>query len=174
VLAQISRLRVSWLRQAAFFYPIRPVPRCAVLVAGFRSRAPVRVFSDGWSEDAARFEPQAIAATLAQLEALAGVVRLSHAVIVFRREFEPRVNDAERDCLWNAFRVPVFEQMIAADCTLLAAECEAHDGLHIESSKLAIGDRDIDRSVCACGRATPRLIGSGRMEALRRVATNTR
>jgi hypothetical protein len=166
VLAQISRLR-----KAALIYPIRPVPRCAVLVAGFRSRFPVRVFSSGWNEDAAKFAPQAVAATLPQLDALAGVVHLSHAVIVFRREFEPRVNDAERDRLWRAFRVPVFEQMIGADCTLLAAECEAHDGLHIESSKLAIGDHEIDRSICACGRATPRLRG---VEAVRQVAAYAR
>lgn len=166
--------RILRLRGAALIYPLRPVPRCAVLVGGFRSRFPVRVFDGGWNEEAAKFEPQAIAATLPQLDALAGVVQLTHAVIVFRREWEPRLNDSERDRLWRAFRVPVFEQMIAEDGTLLASECEAHAGLHIESAKLAAGDHEIERSVCGCGRATPRLMGVERIEAVRKVAAHAR
>jgi hypothetical protein len=168
VLARISRLR-----KATLIYPIRPVPRCAVLVAGFRSRPPVRVFEQGWNEDAAKFQPQAIAATLEQLEALAGGVVLTHAVIVFRRPDQPRLNDAERDRLWRSFRVPSFEQIIAEDGTLLASECEAHAGLHIESAKLAVGSA-IDDAVCGCGRMTPRLIGAEPTEALRRVAAYAR
>lgn len=155
-------------------YPIRPVPRCAVLVGGFRSRSPVRVFPQGWTDEVARFAPQAIAATLPQLDALAGTVTLTHAVIVFRNEWDPRLTDDERDRLWRAFRVPAFEQIIAGDGTLLAAECEAHRGLHIESSKLAVGDDEIDRSPCACGKITPRLTGAVRLEALRRIATYAR
>ena len=166
--------RILRPRKAALIYPLRPVPRCAVLVAGFRSRSPVRVFDEGWNEEAARFGPEAIGATLAQFDALIGVVRLTHAAIVFRKEFEPRLNDAERDRLWRAFRVPVFEQIIADDGTLLAAECEAHSGLHIESPKLAAGDHEIDRAVCGCGRATPRLVGVERIDAVRSAAAYAR
>ena len=155
------------------------MPRCAVLVGGFRSRAfrsggQVRVFREGWSDEAAKFEPQAIAATLPQLDALAGSVTLTHAVIVLRKQWEPGLNEAERDRLWRAFRVPAFEQIIAEDCKLLASECEAHDGLHIESAKLAVGDHEIDRSVCPCGKTTPRLVGAERTEALRRAAAYAR
>ena len=134
----------------------------------------MRVFPNGWNEDAARFEPQAIAATLSQLDALAGSVTVTHALIVLRKQWEPRLNEAERDRLWRTFHVPLFEQIIAEDCTLLASECEAHDGLHIVSSKLAVGDHEIDRSMCACGKTAPRLVGAERIEALRRVAAYAR
>ena len=135
----------------------QPAPRCAILLPGFRSRSLVRVFPEGWNQEAAEFAPQVIAATLPQLEALTGVC-LTHAVIVFRRPLEPRLTDAERDRLWRAFHVPVFEQLIDERGNLLAGECEAHSGLHIESPKLAAGDNEVDRSPCACGRSTPRLI----------------
>ena len=133
----------------------------------------MRVFAGGWNEEAAKFAPQAVAATLPQLEALEGVI-LTHAVIVLRREWEPRLSDAERDRLWRQFRVPVFEQIIDASGALLAAECEAHSGLHIASEKLAVGDHEIDRSPCGCGKGTPRLIRTQRIEEVRRVAAYAR
>jgi hypothetical protein len=79
-----------------------------------------------------------------------------------------------RDRLWRKFRVPSFEQIIDEDGTLFAAECEVHCGLHIESARFAVGDHEIDREPCACGRATPRLIVPIPMEALRRIAAIAR
>ena len=142
--------------KARLIYPVPPAPRTAVLSTAFRQRGAIRVFADPSGVPA--FQPQAIAATLRQLESLAGVVSLTHAVIVFRDSSEPRLTEVERDRLWRAFQVPAFEQIIAADGTLYAGECEAHDGLHIESSRLAAGDREIDRAPCACGRSTARLV----------------
>jgi hypothetical protein len=161
-------------RKAALIYPLAKVPRCAVLAEGFRSRTPIEAFPEGWGGRAADFAPQAIAATLPRLEALAGVVTLTHAVIVFRRAWEPRLTEAEREKLWRTFRVPSFEQILDEEGTLLASECEAHDGLHIESAKLAAGDHEIERSPCACGKTTPRLMPVERIEALRRVAAYAR
>ena len=60
---------------------------------------------------------------------------------------------AERERLWRAFRVPVFEQIIAPDGELLAAECEAHDGLHIEISGLPWDGYRLERAACGCGRS---------------------
>ncbi len=160
-------------RKAAFQYPIAPAPRTAVLFPGFRSRGSVRVFAGGWSEEAAKFSPESIATDLAQLEKLAGTVSVSHAVVVFRKESDPLLTMAERDRLWRAFRVPVFEQMIGPDCTLLASECEAHNGLHIESPKFAPASREIDATTCGCGRTGPRLVPTVE-EVVRRVAAYAR
>lgn len=143
-------------RKARLIYPIPPAPRTAVLSSAFRSRGAIRSIEDPAAIRS--FEPQALAGTLAQIESLAGEVKLTHAMIVFRTESEPRLTETERDRLWRAFQVPAFEQIIAADGTLYAGECEAHDGLHIESSRLAPGDHEIDRSPCACGRSTARLV----------------
>ena len=136
-------------------YPIPPAPRTAVLSALFRSNGAIRVFQD--PAGILAFEPEAMAGTLAQIELLARAVKLTHAVIVFRSETEPGLTEAEHDRLWRAFRVPAFEQIIAPDGTLRAWECEAHAGLHIETD-FSSEDREIDRTRCACGRSTARLV----------------
>jgi len=129
------RVRLQWRRRRpSFAYPIPPAPRTAVLVPRFRSGGGVRVFAGGWSEEVAKFAPQAIAATLAQFEAIAATgISLTHAIIILGRWEDERVSEADREALWNRFRVPVFEQIVGRNGTLLAGECEAHYGLHIES-----------------------------------------
>jgi hypothetical protein len=142
-------------RKARFVYPIPPAPRTAVLSAAFRSRGAVRVFEDLAGVPA--FLPQAVAGTLAQVESLAGVVNLTHAVVVFHGESDPRLTDAELDRLWLAFHVPVFEQIVASDGTLCAWECEAHQGLHLAPG-FDPGSRAVDATPCACGRSSARLV----------------
>lgn len=144
--------------RARFQYPVPPAPRTAVLVAGFRSKGKLRIFPDGWSEAAARFEPQAIAGRIEQIEALEGIAHPTHALIVIRRECDRAITALHRDRLWRAFGVPVFEQVVDERGTLLAAECEAHEGLHIESRRLAAGDHEIERAPCGCGKSSPRWI----------------
>ena len=147
-----------------------------MLIPGFRSRGAIRVFGDGWSERVQSFTPAALAATLDQLEQLTGVgiPSLTHAIIVLGRENDRRLTDSGRERLWTAFRVPAFEQIIGEDQMLLARECEAHDGLHIESAKLTIAPQRIDHSECGCGRKTPRLIFEERPEVIRRLAAYAR
>jgi hypothetical protein len=166
---------ITWSkRRAVFRYPLQPAPRVAVLVPCFRPAGEVRVFPHGWNRDAETFAPQAIAATLPQLEALAGAVRVSHATIVLRQVCESRLSESERERLWQAFRVPSFEQIIGKDGTLFAFECEAHNGLHLESSRLATGGEEIAREICGCGRSTPRLLSGQRDELVRAVASYAR
>jgi hypothetical protein len=136
-----------------------------VLSIAFRRRGAVRIFDPaqaGWRDAVRAFAPEAVAGTLEQLETLAGVVELTHAAIVLRSESDPRLTEAERERLWRAFHVPAFEQMVAADGTLLAAECEAHDGLHIASPRLVTPADQIDSSPCPCGRPGARLLSAGR------------
>jgi hypothetical protein len=163
-------------RKAAFFYPIPPAPRTAVLIPGIRSRGLVRVFAgEGIVEEVLKFAPQAMAGTLAQLEGMAAAgITLSHAVVVMGKWGDARVTEADRERLWLRFRVPVFEQIIAEDGGLLAAECEAHAGLHIESGALTVNARDVDGSACACGRVTRRLVVGQSRGVLKNVATQTR
>ena len=168
-------VRISWGRKPSLLYPIQPPPKTAVLVPWFRSHGTVRVFARGWTEEAARFRPCAIAATPAQLDELAAsrAPSLSHAVIALTRPDEPRLSESSRDRFWAAFRVPVFEQIIGDRGELLAAECEAHDGLHIESETMP-RQAKVDESPCACGRKTPRLVPADPGEVLRRVAAYAR
>ncbi len=95
--------------------------------------------------------------------------------------FQTPLLPADRDLLWTAFRIPVYEQFRAPDGTLLAWECEAHSGLHIETSRvvftpcqqtgeLQVGfrcggpfrptgfDARITDETCGCGCDQPRLV----------------
>lgn len=172
MLAQISRLR----RNAAFIYPIQPAPRTAVLVPGFRSGGAIRVFNEGWSKVVSRYAPEALAGTLEQLDELsrAMVPSLTHAVVVIARVGEPRLNEPDRERLWSTFRVPIFEQIVGEDNALLAIECEAHDGVHMESRELPGDAGSIDTSPCGCGRKTPRLMTEERVGWEQRVAAYAR
>jgi hypothetical protein len=164
-------------KKPVLVYPIPPAPPTAILVDGFRSSGNVRVFEKGWSQEVANFRPAAIAAGPAQLDALRGtpIPSLRNAVIALVRPNEPRLTEEDRERLWRAFRVPVFEQRIDASGRLLASECEAHDGLHIESPGLPPQKGEVlETSPCGCGRSTPRLVAPERTENLRKVAAYAR
>lgn len=178
-------MRLTW-RKAAFVYPVLPAPRTAVLEpwfkpTGFRSSGMVQVFERGWCPEAAAHRPAAIAGTWQRLEPLLGELLpgekpepLTHAVIVLARPGGDLLTVERRQRLWRAFRVPVFEQIIGANGVLLAAECEAHDGLHIESRKFDFGGRAIETAPCGCGRTSPRLKPAEQIEELRATAAYAR
>jgi len=165
-----------------FRYPLEAVPRTAVLSACFRQARlrlnyPVRVFPQGWSAEASAFGPSAIAAPLEHLLRLASSDRppvLSHAVIVLANPGDPIFSIADRERLWKAFRVPVFEQIIDPNGALIAAECEAHDGLHIEIPVSPWDGYRLELSACGCGRKTPRLTPAEPMERVRSAAAYAR
>jgi hypothetical protein len=166
--------------RASFRYPIGPPPRTAVLVDWFQKswfKSLTRAFPRGWCEEAASFAPASLAGTLDQLMELAGGLKpptLTHALIVLTRMGDPILSAADRERLWRAFRVPLFEQIIGSRGELLAAECEAHDGLHIETADLAWAGHAIETAQCACGRATPRLAHPEPVERARGVAAYAR
>ena len=131
----------------------------------------VRIFASGWSSEVQEFAPEAIVATSAQLVELAqspaGLgMGLTHAVISVGRLGEALLTQSQRDLLWLAFQVPVFEQIIGPRGVLLAAECEAHNGLHDQTrlnagaaanNDMAWRGFTIDATPCACGQSSPRL-----------------
>src|SRR5215471_21475838 len=107
--------------KAALRYPLPPAPRTAVLVPWVRPSAQVRVFSEGWSPEVEAFQPAALAGDWAQFEALLGpsTPSLTHAIGVLARSPEELLSDSQRRDLWRAFRVPVFEQILAANGSVL-------------------------------------------------------
>ena len=169
-------------RKSVFRHPMDPAPRTAVLAACFRQprlqpKHPVRVFPNGWSQEVSAFAPAALAAPRERLLALAAAEHppaLTHAVIVLEGPGDPLLSALERARLWRAFRVPVFEQIVGPDGELLAAECEAHDGLHIESPELPTEGFQVEDAPCGCGRKTPRLTPSQPADRTRSVAAYAR
>ena len=167
-------------RKDPFVYPVHPAPRTAVLVPWFHesvlTNRPLRIFPHGWSADAAAFAPAAIAGTLEQLKALAGdgTLLLTHSIIILWQPEQQRMTDTDRENLWSDYRVPVFEQVIGKSGKLLAAECEAHHGLHVCSPALPLHGEPVDDSPCPCGRKTPRIGVAHRATLERRIAAYAR
>lgn len=143
---------------AAFLHPLDPAPRTAILAPGFAETATVRVFPQGWTQAAARFHPTSIAGRLDALRDMARYdVELQHAVIVFT-DVQQRLSEHDREFLWQAFGVPVFEQCLGPGNELVAGECEAHEGLHVASRVPAEWDGEVEHGRCACGSTAPRLV----------------
>lgn len=116
---------------ASFVHPLDPAPRTAILVPGFQSKRTIRVFPRGWDDAARKFAPASVAATFDQFVDLASQgVQLTHAVICLSWSRDSLLTPRQRDWLWNAFGVPVFEQYFGPDNVLLAFECDAHASLH--------------------------------------------
>ena len=174
-------IKLPWTRRkAAFHYPISPVPRTAVLVDWFdpspvRGYNVVQTFAEGFTQQAAAFGPAALAGTRGQLLSLTALPpRLTHALIVLARPGEPLTTASERDRLWRAFGVPVFEQIIAEDGCLLAAECEAHDGLHVQVAGRDWDEYWMQMAPCGCGQKSPRLHAAHLVERQRAAAAYAR
>jgi hypothetical protein len=169
------KIRVVWTgRKASFLYPVSPEPRTAVLARGFRASGNVRVFPQGWCEEAAAFHPAAIAGTRAQLTGLLGTpsISLTHALVVVLRPGEKLLTEGERERFWRAFGVPIFEQIVDRDGQLMASECEAHNGLHVDSVEVELKTFELegyqlDEAPCGCGRKSPRLRAAGQTESER-------
>ena len=148
----------------------------------FRPQKCVRVFDGGWNAEAAAYQPAAIAGTWPQMESLLAdtIPSLTHALIVLARPADllqtknSLLSAEQRQRLWRAFRVPIFEQIIGDHGVVLAAECEAHSGLHIESATRKLRGLSTDKTPCGCGRTSPRIMHREQIEYGRAAAASVR
>lgn len=103
---------------------------------------------------------------------------VNHAVFVLTNRGELPVSDTSRVFLWQSFGVPVYEVVIAEDGNLLAVDCEADEGWHLQPGVRArLIDRElyfevagasplssglhaaISSELCPCGRSAARISG---------------
>ncbi len=150
----------------------------AILLDGFRSAGNTRVFENGWSEEAAHLRPRR---DRRDARAVGRPAQHAHpfvekAVIALVRPGEPSLSEEARERSSGAPSACRFSnRRIDESCNLLAAECEAHDGLHIESLRAVPREGEVlETAPCGCGRTTPRLITPARAENLRKVAAYAR
>jgi hypothetical protein len=175
-------------------YPIQPTPRVAVLGMALYSPGPIQIFIHPTPEQLDRFQPQALAGTSELLHRVAAwreQGRLAwggwqYPLVVFSDIASGLLSAETRESLWKAFDLPIYEQIRGFDGALLAYECDAHDGLHVNSvsasfeasgregrlllttcNKIASTLRQLDtgfsgkveREICACGASVVRLSG---------------
>jgi phenylacetate-coenzyme A ligase PaaK-like adenylate-forming protein len=152
------------------------------------------MFHPGWIEQIRQFGPEAIAAPVSVLKRLAASASykgrssfptLTRAIVAFTGIEHGALSTSDRNMLWQAFEVPIFEQCLAPDGSLLAWECEAHEGLHTveenaivernSRSKLILTSLTDHRhpairvitpltasfheGTCGCGQSGPRISG---------------
>ncbi len=138
------------------------------------------------------YAPRIVIGSAIDLQRLAEHVELGtvdlhsvdRAVVVLTNYGAKPLTDVLRVTLWQTFGVPVYELYVGPDNTLMASECEAHEGWHIEpgvnfgllndelilDSPGSFGLRtgltgSFEDSPCPCGRPTARLLD---IEALSR------
>lgn len=159
-------------RQPDFHSPLPPGLRVAVLGARFREGKWVRVFAPEVTPALAAYAPQVVAAAASVLRALARgqkrsgglLLPVECALVALTEADGAPLSQADRDLLWEAFGVPVYEQLIDVYGNTLATECEAHAGLHVRHAEGSLDslamqfEREVDESVCGCGRTGARLM----------------
>lgn len=173
-------------------FPAKREMRTAVLDHRFAESKVVRSFASGSIAEIRQFSPEAIAAPAAVLMQLAEMARRHGEVfpalarvIAFTGPAHSTLSEQDRNDLWSAFEVPIFEQCLGPGGAVLAWECEAHDGLHIVEENVIVeqdassgliltcltGYRypairvvagctaNVEKRACGCGHAGPRLTG---------------
>lgn len=147
-------LRFPWLdRRPPFRSPLPVGQEALVLEPVFRSSGSVRCLEQPGPKEIGARRPAVLAGSRAVLERLAGSLPPhvpSHAVVVLTRAGESLLTEFERDALWSAYGVPVFEQILTAEGELAAWECEAHEGYHVPGEQGA---------ECDCGSSERRVTG---------------
>lgn len=138
--------------------------RTALVDSGLRAGPNMREFSAAEMSFLRAWAPAAVVTPLNLALSLADQKRrglftlpsLNTAIVVLTSVDDSPLGDHHRDLLWSTFGVPIFEQLRGADGTIVARECEVHDGLHIVDSEHKLHG-EIITDACECGLETPRL-----------------
>jgi len=156
------RFRTKKSTLARFVHPLSPIPRTAILAPGFKETGTVKVFPSGWNRQAARFGPASIAGPIDRLRQLAATpIPLERGLVAFTYEGQAGLTSEDRELFWDAFGVPVYEQLLGRDNRLLAVECDAHCGLHLVDGYQS--DARIETEPCGCGNASARIARTPRV-----------
>ena len=158
-------LRIAQLAHNAFFEGARPFP------------------VHRWHE-LARFGPNVLIGSASELRRVMERVdmrtldlsSIDHAVFALTEVGDKPLSDVLRVVLWQRLGVPVYELYMGRDHKLLAAQCEAQDGWHIqpyarftsEDGRLFYSNRhgvvptglegELVFATCACGRPGSRIV----------------
>lgn len=166
-------------------FPATPQQRIAQISATSKPFDLAQSFPrDRWG-DLENFEPHVLVGSTSDLLGLnrhceAGEIKLTsvdHAIFVLTQCGHNALTDVQRVSLWQAFGVPLFELFLSSHGKLLASECEAHEGWHIEpgnqfslvQGKLMLEEAlqsgiqtgltaEFDDTLCPCGREGRRLV----------------
>ena len=179
-----------------FVHPSGQRPRTALVADGFEwSWKYIRV-PDYRAPQLARLKADSIAGSVDTLRALAKnieagyiwIPKLKHSIVAFTGMIEGPVSEEDLDLFWKVFGVPVYEQFYGFGGELIAYECPAHQGLHVNryAAVFENGGRgellvslignpsqmvfrlvsglngQVETAKCACGHEGPRIVNVAR------------
>ena len=150
--------RMTFYRHSArekFDNPLPVACRVAMLAPNFQEKDGVRAFEEDQTVEIQKFKPEILAGTVPVLLRLAEMIRIPRALVAFSGARVGPVTPRDRDLLWSAYQVPVFEQCLGQEGAVIARECEAHDGMHLYLPHQYHGP--LRTEACACGRPEPRI-----------------
>jgi hypothetical protein len=105
----------------------------------------------------ARGRLTAVAGTFGELARAAAAGARPRRAVYLLTEADEFPGEGEREELWRLFQVPVFALLRDRGGRIVAWECEAQHGLHVDAgSGFQLGMREEDD--CACGRPGARLM----------------
>jgi hypothetical protein len=140
-----------------FPYPIPHGPRIAVFATGFAETATVTLAAD--ASELPRLDVQALAAPMEIIREIDPTCWTpEYPLIVLSDDETGLMSEYDRNYIWERFGMPVFEYLIETSGRIIARECEAHDGLHIEED-FSSDNLEITEEACPCGRPGQRIIG---------------
>jgi len=161
-----TAIKLPGRTRRALQFPITAPGRIAVIDGAFAPDRNIREFALDDLPAVHQWAPEAIVAplevmlTLAdqKLRGLADLADLRVVVVLTDLDGEP-LADGYREFLWQALGVPVFEQIRGADGAVVARECEAHDGLHLDPAARPTSEMSVAlvNDHCECGSEAPRL-----------------
>lgn len=191
----VSNTNVPPPPPADLFWPVPPPFRTAVLMEGIRESRRTRFFGPQDFGRLRNYAPDALAGPVSALRTLAERIpsRVSwsfkpgHSLIVLLVFPQTGITAETRELLWRVFEVPLYAQILSPSRSLLAWECQAHEGYHVAEQnavfelvpglvepelvvtslvdlrepvlRLATGlTARVERSQCGCGLWTPRLV----------------
>lgn len=161
-----------------FRYPLEPCPQIAVLSDRLRLSSGQQHLPENKPFDAASLGVETIAAPIDTLLKLQDWWPM-FPLVAFTTFRNGLITDWDRETLWRRFEVPVFEQLLDDSGRVIARECEAHSGLHLEpglshgfsGSELTINGkrtglnaRTVD-GLCECGVSGLKLVRAGHSSA---------
>jgi hypothetical protein len=130
-----------------------------------------------------QFSPNVLVGSVAQLQRLMERIALrtmntgsvDHSIFVVTQFGDTPLTSRFRDQLWRQFNVPIYEVYVDEQSRILAFECEAQDGWHVQDGvRFATADRELlmerdcamlrtglnftlEDGLCGCGREGVRL-----------------
>jgi hypothetical protein len=155
-----------------FRYPLEPCPRVAVLCDTLQVPPDCFQMPERTSLGPFSIEAETIAAPASSLLYISADWKPSFPLVVFTGTRYGFLDDGDRHEIWRRFAVPVFEQLLDDEGRVLAFECEAHIGLHVDPAvrhtlsggELLVNGRPSGitvreaHGICGCGKPGPRLL----------------